>query len=117
MESEAREPEKPPETLTERLRESRIKMRQIFEEMKEQLHCSAGEIVYVGDNERKDFIGARAAGYITVKYRSGGVYKNHKGAKEYKADYEIDTQEEIFPLLEKLAPAQKKSAKNKSSRE
>jgi transposase len=36
LESEARDPEKPPETLLDRLQENRVKMRPVFEEMKAQ---------------------------------------------------------------------------------
>ena len=79
----------------------------LFEEMKEYMRCKAGEIVYVGDNEQKDFVGARAAGYITVKYRSGGVYKDVVGSVEQKADYEIDDHAGIFQLLVSLSKEEK----------
>lgn len=74
----------------------------LFEEMKKELHASEGEIMYIADNELKDFIGARKAGFITVKYNSGGVYKDASLGEEYKADFEIKKHSEIFNLLNQM---------------
>lgn len=74
-----------------------------FEKMKELMGCENGEIVYVGDNEEKDFIGARASGYHTVKYLSQGVYQKVQGEQKQKADFEMSDHREIFSILTELS--------------
>ncbi len=73
-----------------------------FEKMKELMGCKEGEIVYVGDNEQKDFIGARAAGYHTIRYKSHGVYKDVALEAAYKADFEIENHKDLFSVLASL---------------
>lgn len=76
-----------------------------FEEMKRRMHCGPREIMYVGDNEQKDFIGARHAGYYTVKYEAHGVYKDqHVDDPMYRAEFEIQNHSELLTILHTLTP-------------
>ncbi len=61
-----------------------------------------GEIIYVADNEEKDFIGARDSGFYTVKLNKQGFYSKKKMPKEYNADFEINKHNQILKILAKL---------------
>lgn len=75
-----------------------------FELLKKRFHCSKNEIIYVGDNEIKDFSGANKSGYITVKYNNNNGFYNHKlkSGKIHKAYLEVQNLKEIFAILTKL---------------
>ena len=49
------------------------------------------ECLYIGDNPKKDFYGARKLGWKTVHVkRTGGVYTDEAAAgAEWEADFEI----------------------------
>jgi FMN phosphatase YigB (HAD superfamily) len=57
----------------------------------------AGEqCVYVGDNSLKDFSGAQALGWITVKIvREEGLYRDEAGA----ADHSVSTLTELKEFI------------------
>jgi putative hydrolase of the HAD superfamily len=71
-----------------------------FRLLREQFRCRKHEIIYVGDNEQKDFIGANKTGFITVKCtKEGGVYYGKHMPQTHKAQYEISDLQEIIALL------------------
>jgi putative hydrolase of the HAD superfamily len=58
------------------------------------------QCAYVGDNSLKDFAGAKALGWRTVKVvRSDGLYKNVPIVSENDADYSISTLTELKKLI------------------
>ncbi len=69
--------------------------------MKRNLSIKYTEMIYIGDNEKKDFITANQLGITTVKIkRVGGVYNDICMPKEYKAKYEIEKLEELKCIIE-----------------
>ena len=54
--------------------------------------------IYIGDNPRKDFIGARRMGMHVSRLMKGQHSKVRLG-KDYEADYEIDSLKEIFEII------------------
>lgn len=75
-----------------------------FELLKKNFACDDNEIVYVGDNEVKDFLGANKSGYVTIKFNNDDGFhsKMLMSDKIYKARFEITRLSEIFMVLEKL---------------
>lgn len=73
-----------------------------FQIMKKMANTKSGEIIYVGDNEKIDFIGAKKTGYRTVKYSGKGFYSHLKLKKEYRPDFDIGDHKDIFKILNKL---------------
>lgn len=59
----------------------------------------ASDIVYIGDNPNKDFVGIKPLGYRTIRIRRGS-YKNLEKTEDFNAEVEIDTLMEIFGVLE-----------------
>ncbi len=69
----------------------------------DELKCLGDSIIYVGDNEQKDFIGARKNGFKTIKFtHPKGIYKDIHMPKRYKADYEIGDHKEIISIIKIL---------------
>jgi putative hydrolase of the HAD superfamily len=74
-----------------------------FQEVMRRLPGEPSGFVYVGDNPRKDFIGARAVGWKTVRVRWPGC--EHSGAEapaEHAADLELSS---LLGLKALVAPA------------
>ena len=71
--------------------------------MAKRLKVNFDEMIYVGDNEEKDFKGANNLGIITFKIeRREGIYKNMKSEKEYIPKYIIKDIKSINELLNKI---------------
>lgn len=69
--------------------------------MKRKMNVKYIEMIYIGDNEKKDFITANQLGITTVKIkRPDGVYNEIDMPKEYKAKYEIEKLEELKCIIE-----------------
>ena len=61
------------------------------------------EVVYIGDNPHKDFIGAKKIGITTVRVLyQDREYSNVRLDKDHEADYEIKKLNEIMNLLKKF---------------
>lgn len=56
------------------------------------------DIVYIGDNPRKDFVGIRPLGYRTIQIRRG-PYSSMTLNESFQADARIDRLTEIFEVL------------------
>jgi putative hydrolase of the HAD superfamily len=71
-----------------------------FEEMLKHFALLGEEAVYVGDNPIKDFIGAREAGYKTIRIvRDLGDYMKLQADRNYEADYKIDDLRKLIDLI------------------
>ncbi|MBE6044711.1 MAG: HAD family hydrolase [Clostridium thermopalmarium] len=74
-----------------------------FNIMKDSFKLSSKECIYIGDNPNKDFIGAKAAGYNTIRIiRKYGDYVHLRLDEEYEADYEVKSLKDIIPIIEKI---------------
>lgn len=69
-----------------------------FLEMAKRLHCNPSELMYVGDNPINDVQASKNAGYTSVWVKTTGVWV--EGIP--KADFEMDTIEELPILLTKF---------------
>ena len=57
-------------------------------------------MIYVGDNDTKDFIGANGLNINTVKInRLNGIYRNLNLSEEFKAKYEIGDIVDLIKLI------------------
>jgi putative hydrolase of the HAD superfamily len=67
-------------------------------------------VVYIADNVSKDFVGIRPLGFKTVQVLTG-QYTNIKRTKEYQADQQIRSLDELTEayLLKLFSPKKKKS--------
>lgn len=64
----------------------------------EKLGCAPAEMVYIGDNPLKDFIGARKLGMKTVRIiRPEGMHMGRKAEEGYEADMTIHLLTELAP--------------------
>ena len=60
------------------------------------------QLIYVGDNPKKDFINLKREGFNTIRVLTG-CYKDLRLKKEYEADYLIKTLDEIdIKLIETI---------------
>lgn len=65
------------------------------------LNCDHHECVYIGDNDKKDFITAKRLGWLTVKIsRNAGIYVNENVGDEYKADFLITDFRDLKEIIE-----------------
>lgn len=63
--------------------------------------CEGSECVYVGDNPKKDFVTARALGWLTVHVRRpSGEYVRHVPGKGFHADKEVLSLVELKNIIE-----------------
>ena len=61
-------------------------------ELLRKMHVDPSQAVYVGDNPKKDFIGARRLGLQTVRIRRPGTEHGHLHAQPgFEADHELTT--------------------------
>lgn len=61
-------------------------------------------IVYIGDNPKKDFVGIKPLGFRTIRIRTG-EYKDVEVPSEYEAELQIDSLVELKDALKKLWPS------------
>lgn len=70
--------------------------------VKDYLNLKYEEMMYVGDNEAKDFITANELGISTIMIDRGvGVYSNTQEEEKYKAKIQISNLNELKQILEK----------------
>lgn len=71
-----------------------------YNTMASKLKLNTNECIYIGDNPNKDFYGARAAGYITVRIlRKDGDYCNLRMNNENEADFDIKSLIELNNII------------------
>ncbi|QNK58378.1 HAD family hydrolase [Paenibacillus sp. PAMC21692] len=63
------------------------------------------EIVYIGDNPNKDFVGIKPYGYQTVRILRG-AFKDVRMSEAYNAEFEINTLNELLPLIARSTEAE-----------
>lgn len=63
------------------------------------LAVGPAELIYVGDNPHKDFVGAKKLGMYAIRVMRG-QYKSVILDKEHEADCQIDVLNEIFDILD-----------------
>lgn len=63
----------------------------------------AENIVYVGDNSRKDFVGIKPLGFRTIRIMTG-QHKDVEMPPEYEAEFRIDSINELPEMLEEVWP-------------
>jgi putative hydrolase of the HAD superfamily len=69
-----------------------------FEIIRRLENASPQEIVYVGDNPHKDFVGIKPLGYQTVRIMRGN-FKNVNLDDKYEAEHRIVSLDELMPTL------------------
>lgn len=68
--------------------------------MSEKLNVNLTEMIYIGDNEAKDFVSANTLGIKTVKVeRKHNIYGYVDMDKKFKANYKIDDLKKIFNVV------------------
>ena len=72
-----------------------------FERIKEREGCEWSDLMYVGVNPAKDFVGLKPLGAQTVRVLTG-MHRNVRSAKRYDAHHTIPTLERLEPLLKTL---------------
>jgi putative hydrolase of the HAD superfamily len=65
-----------------------------FDKICKEENVSPDEVVYIGDNPHKDFVGIKPLGFRTVRIRQGN-YINTRLSPEYEAEYEITNFDEV----------------------
>jgi putative hydrolase of the HAD superfamily len=65
-----------------------------FFKIAEREQVTPDRIVYIGDNSNKDFVGIKPYGFKTVRIMRG-QYKEIERAKEFEAEYRIESLQEI----------------------
>ena len=89
--------------LTDELGKERWKPSLIpFELMSKRLNVNYSEMIYIGDNPRKDFYVSSVYPITTVRINREGYYKNNDYHQDIKENYAIDTLEEIFNIINKI---------------
>ncbi|MDR3228574.1 MAG: HAD family hydrolase [Puniceicoccales bacterium] len=69
-----------------------------FRELEKALHVSAADCVYIGDNPEKDFLGARRAGWSSVRLRlPAREHSSDPATGIYAPDVEIPAFTTLFP--------------------
>lgn len=72
-----------------------------YEKLLQDFHTEPSKAVYIGDNPKKDFIGAKELGIHTVRIRrERGYCRDLEPEPGYGAELEIHDLREIFKLLE-----------------
>lgn len=74
-----------------------------FEKIMEALNVKANEMVYIGDNESKDFIAPNKLGFRTIKLaRDGHIHTSTSDDPDSKPQHVITSLDELPGLLESL---------------
>lgn len=72
-----------------------------YRKVMERLSCAGNECAYIADNPGKDFVTARALGWMTVRIlRTSGEYSRHVPLSGYEADKEIASLFELKGLIQ-----------------
>jgi putative hydrolase of the HAD superfamily len=69
-----------------------------FKKIKEIEKCSFDQMVYVGDNPKKDFVNCNKVGMLTVRLLRG-EFKTLKVARNFDAKYKIKNFKEVIKLF------------------
>lgn len=68
--------------------------------MSKKLNVDLSEMVYIGDNEAKDFVTANLLGVKTIRIeRINGIYKENLLSNRYKAKYKLNCLEDLLYFL------------------
>lgn len=71
-----------------------------YEIMKEYFNVYHSELVYIGDNVKKDFVTAKKLGWTTIQIiRETGEYYNHPIDDKFKANYQLKSLLEVKDIL------------------
>lgn len=71
-----------------------------YERCLKELNISPNQAIYIGDNDRKDFIGAKQIGMRTVKVcRKGAVHQISRCSDEFRADIEFHSLAELLKVF------------------
>ena len=74
----------------------------VFNKILEWENSSPNQLVYIGDNPKKDFINLKKEGFKTIRVLTG-YYKNLRLNPEFEADYLVNSLDEIdIKLIENL---------------
>jgi putative hydrolase of the HAD superfamily len=71
-----------------------------FELISKRLKVTFDEMIYVGDNPKKDFYVGSVTKITTVKIDRGGYYSKENYYRDIKENYSIDNLMEIFKVIE-----------------
>lgn len=69
-----------------------------FQKITQMESCSPADIVYIGDNPNKDFVGIKSQGYRTIQVKRG-PYQNLQLRDEFHAEAEVESLLEIFDVI------------------
>lgn len=73
-----------------------------YEIVKKHFDINHNDLVYIGDNVKKDFISAKKLGWTTIQVeREDGVYSNIEVDSEYKAHYQVTSLLEVIEIINK----------------
>jgi putative hydrolase of the HAD superfamily len=76
-----------------------------FRAVQEHYGVGGGDCVYIGDNPAKDFVGARALGWRTLRLRrEGGLHAEAEAAPGHDADDTIADLDALIATPERLRP-------------
>ncbi|MCY6959582.1 HAD family hydrolase [Clostridium brassicae] len=74
-----------------------------FQNMADKFKVSPKECIYIGDNPSKDFFGAKKIGYKTIRIiRQEGDHIKARLDKNYEADYDISSLDELIPIIQDI---------------
>ena len=78
-----------------------------YEALRSELGLKSSEMVYVADNPEKDFLGARRAGWRSIRLRLPEQlrYCLEPSTSEYAPDYEVNSVAQLRLELNQLCPA------------
>jgi len=74
----------------------------VFELMLRRTGAAACDLVYVGDNPHKDFVGVRSLGSATIRIHTGS-FKDDVVAPDHDGDYHINEISELPSLIVQLS--------------
>jgi len=74
----------------------------VFELMLTRTRAEAADLVYVGDNPRKDFIGVRSLGGSTIRVLTG-AWSDEVAAPGYEPDLTVNSISEVLGAVESLS--------------
>jgi putative hydrolase of the HAD superfamily len=72
---------------------------ELFQRIARREGVAPGQVVYVGDNVRKDFVGIRPLGFRTVRVRRGNYAHYVPTTAGHEADVQVDSLDELTPEL------------------
>ncbi|QWB99447.1 HAD-IA family hydrolase [Mycoplasmatota bacterium] len=73
-----------------------------FELMSKKLNVDYSEMIYIGDNPRKDFYVSAVYPIITVRIKRDGYYQDSNYFQDVKEKFSINKLEEIFNIISKV---------------